>query len=414
MAAGRRRARPSVIILTDRHLYPRREGSQARIVELIRGLREAGHAVVLVGRRIPWHRMPRVPGFRSTLRTWLLVDEFISVHGTAFTGGAPHAVELDPYRDALREAVARFAPIAVIAEYLWMAPCLDAVPDGVLRVLDTLDVMHERSAIYRNQPQGAWVECTREEEAALLGHADVILAIQPHEQRTFAEMLPGKVVLCVPHGVPIQPHLARAMEDHAPAIAFIGSRIQGNVVGMEAFLDEAWPVIRAQVPDAILHVYGDVVTRLSREAPGLRRHGYVPDLTEAYRTATVVINPVMLGTGLKIKTVEALAHGRAVVTTSVGAAGLEDAAPHALIVENDMRRFGAAVAELLADPARRNALERAAHAYAGACLGRSFALRELRELLDRQHERTAGVTRDTPSRSGARRSTVASGRGEQA
>jgi glycosyltransferase involved in cell wall biosynthesis len=412
MVVGRQAVRPSVVILTDRHLYPRREGSQARIVELIRGLREAGYAVVLVGRRISWHRMPRLPGFRSTLRTRLLVDEFISVDGAAFTGGAPHEVQLEPYVRALRDAVARFAPVAVIAEYLWMAPCLEAVPDSALRIVDTLDVMHGRSAIYRGQPQGAWVECTREEEAALLGHADVILAIQPHERRAFAQMLPAKTVLCVPHGLPIRPRLARAMDEQAPAIVFIGSRIQGNVVGLETFLEEAWPVIRARFPSALLHVYGDVVTRLERKDPGVRRHGYVSDLDEAYRIATVVINPVTLGTGLKIKTVEALAHGRAVVTTSVGADGLEDATPHALVVENDMRRFGGSVADLLGDPVQREALERTAHAYAAAHLGRSFVLRELRELLD-HYGRTGAIAQDTPPSSGARCPAGTSGRGEQ-
>jgi glycosyltransferase involved in cell wall biosynthesis len=373
----------TVVVVTDRVLFPCREGSQTRIIELVTAIRAAGYSVVLVGRRIPWRRFPRLPGVRSTLRTRKLVDELVSVEASAFSGGSPTSVDLEPYAQALRRVIARHRPVAVIAEYLWMAPCLRVVPEGILRIVDTLDVMHERTAMYQGEPEGAWVECTWEEEAALLRHADVVLAIQHHEREVFARMLPTKTVICLPHIV--SPALWAEAEDATEdVVAFVGSRIQGNVVGLHDFLDDAWPVVRAQRPHARIHVYGDVVTRLEREVPGLRRVGYVSDISDAYRATAVVINPVTLGTGLKIKSVEALAHGRALVTTSCGAAGIEAGAPHAFLIEDDMVRFGSAVAALLENPVRRHAMAVSARAFAAERFSRDGVMRALCGLLD-QH-----------------------------
>jgi succinoglycan biosynthesis protein ExoO len=315
--------------------------------------------------------------------------------------------DVAPYVRSLRTAIARYRPSAVIAEYLWMAPCLDVVPEGTLRVIDTHDVMHVRDAMYRDQSHGAWVVCTEDEEAALLTHADVILAIQEHERATFARMLPSKRIVYIPHVVTAPAAATRT--GRRPVVGFVGSAIQGNVVGLRAFLDHAWPVVRARCPAAELHVYGDVVRGLERDVAGVRSVGFVSDASEVYRQAAVMINPVTLGTGLKIKTVEALGHGSALVTTSCGAAGLEDGAPHAFLLENDMPSFGDAVATLLADPVRRAELGRAGRAFALEQFGQDAVARRLRMLLDPEGSARAPDSVDT--RAASRRSWSSGGEG---
>ena len=114
---------------------------------------------------------------------------------------------------------------------------------------------------------------------------------------------------------------------------------------------------------------------------GVTRIGYVRNLRRAYRDAAVVINPVRFGTGLKIKTVEALAHGKALVTTSCGVEGLEGAHGRAFLVEDDMPRFGAEVGRLLASPDARRTLAQAAAGFARAEFGRDRVYGALRQLL---------------------------------
>jgi glycosyltransferase involved in cell wall biosynthesis len=102
-----------------------------------------------------------------------------------------------------------------------------------------------------------------------------------------------------------------------------------------------------------------------------------------------VINPVSVGTGLKIKTVEALAFGKAVITTRCGAEGLESGAGTAFEVVEDMRQMAGEVVRLLTDPNRRRTLEHQAQAWAQAELSPARIFREFLDFLG-QKESEAG------------------------
>jgi len=379
----------TVVIVTDRKLSPPRAGYAARINSLVRGLRGAGYRVVLIAPRLRGRLSPVLPAVVSTLRLRQSVDRLISVEATPFWRG-PLAYDCSPFLPAIARAVRRFDPVAVIAVYCWMAPCLDAVTNGALTAIDTLDLMHVRVGLYGAVEKGAWVECTAGEEAAKLDQADVVIAIQRHEQREFQAMLPGKRVVCVPHMVwPAAPGRGAARGD---VVTFIGSKNDGNALGVQKFIREAWPLVRAARLGAELRVYGDVGGRLPNEdrtAEGVRIMGFKKHLAEAYDEAAVVINPVQLGTGLKIKTLEALAAAKAVVTTACGAAGLEAGAQSAYVLEDDMQRFGGAVARLLADAEARAALGAQGSEFVREHFGPRAALRELLEVIEARVPRPA-------------------------
>jgi glycosyltransferase involved in cell wall biosynthesis len=171
-------------------------------------------------------------------------------------------------------------------------------------------------------------------------------------------------------------------------VAIVGSDNPGNVDGLTAFLEDAWPAVLNACPDAELKVYG-LLARKVGPAKATTRVGYTSDLRSAYRESAVVINPLRFGTGLKIKTVEALARGKAVVTTSCGAEGLEHGAGSAFLMEDDMGRFSEAVARLLKDKHSRDRLERAAYEFAAREFGLEQAYGGLLQLL---HARVNGKT----------------------
>jgi glycosyltransferase involved in cell wall biosynthesis len=380
-------AAPTIVVVTDETLFPTRGGSQARIIALIRSLQAAGFSVVLVSRRLL--RPGLRPGIRTTLKTWSLVDCLIQVDASGFGTGSPLAYDCKPFLRPLIAAVQRFKPAAVIAEYIWMAPCLDVVPGDTLRLLDTHDVMHVRRSMYAGQPGEAWwVDCSREEEQALLNKADIVMAIQRHEAEVFRAMLPGKTVMCVPHCCEPQ---ARPLSRRAggDVVAFIGSKIQGNQIGVRSFLEVSWPIVRRLCHDAHLKLYGDIATCIDTHKPGVHSIGYVRRLTAAYQDAKVIINPVTLGTGLKVKSVEALAYGKALVTTSCGADGLEEGRGQAFLLEDDPERFGLAVARLLRDDPLRSGLEWSALDFARERFGPAAALRELLDAVSARPARAA-------------------------
>jgi glycosyltransferase involved in cell wall biosynthesis len=115
----------------------------------------------------------------------------------------------------------------------------------------------------------------------------------------------------------------------------------------------------------VLTIAGSVCGRLGAVPEGVRPLGLVPDLAPLYAAAGVVVSPLHTGSGLKIKLVEAMGHGKAIVATPVTMQGVESLGGTAVLVEEDPARFADAVLSLLADPARRATLAEAA--LAAAC-----------------------------------------------
>lgn len=269
---------------------------------------------------------------------------------------------------------------AVIAVFAWSAPALTALPPGVLRLVDTIDVQHQRrekaQAAGYDLPQRA---CTREEEIAALSHGEVLLAIQAEEGETFRTMLPEKRVIVVEHAVPEQRR--QPAPPAARDILYVGNLYPPNVAGAEAFLAEVWPEIRRAVPDARFVVCGKVCEAFAgRDLPGVHLAGVVPSLDVYYQQAAVVVNLVPYGTGLKIKTVEALAHGKCTVVTPAGAEGLRRRPERGLIV-CPLADMGPRIVALLQDPATRMAEADAAWAFAQEHLSAHAVYGELRSLL---------------------------------
>lgn len=271
-------------------------------------------------------------------------------------------------------------PLAAIAVYANMAPALDHMPPGVLRILDTIDVQYKRAeqahAAGGNLADRA---CSRDEEIRELLRADVLLAIQEEEQQELRAMCPARPVLLVRHAVGIpgfEPSRADSRE-----VLFVGNLYDPNVRGIRAFLAEAWPLVMRSEPQARLVLCGRVCDAIRRAPEGVVLEGVVPDLRPFYRRAAVVVNPVPYGTGLKIKSVEALAHGRCLVCSTAGTLGLGDPATLPLVIADTPRLMAEHVLRVLRDPGYRAAIEQRAHAYAQQHFGPDATYRELLDCL---------------------------------
>lgn len=292
---------------------------------------------------------------------------------------------------AVRSACVALGPVAAITHLTSTAHLLDSVPRGVFRILDTIDVQHLRTG---SAPIGLPPLWTRETETRELLRADAVIAIQDGEAEILRAMVPERKVITVGHVTQMPARDALATE--SVEVLFVGNDYAPNNEALLAFLCEHWPVIRVAVPAAVFRVCGRVGNTLPPELPaGVVKAGYVEDMHAAYAGAAVVINPVERGTGLKIKTVEALTHGKCVVGVPHSMHGLpvEPGAPPVCVVPRE--RLAATVIELLQDKEARRRWEQRARAYAGRHLSASAVYRPLVDLL-----RQAPVARAATARLG--------------
>lgn len=206
---------------------------------------------------------------------------------------------------------------AVIANYVWMSRALEGVGDGALRIIDTHDVFggrHRRARAEGIDP--SWFFTTGAEEARGLARADLVLAIQAEEARVL-EARGARAVLTVGHAPP--PRFLTAPDPASPRAPFgyLGSANPWNIAAIRA-LDAA---LAGSGIDWLLA--GTILRRGDlRLASRPRILETLPEAAAFYRAVDVVVNPMAGGTGLKIKTVEALMFGRPVLGTADAFLGL--------------------------------------------------------------------------------------------
>jgi sugar transferase (PEP-CTERM/EpsH1 system associated) len=209
----------------------------------------------------------------------------------------------------------------------------------------------------------------RYEERAL-GRFDGILAVSDADRSTFARLYPGAIrqpVHVVPTGVDTGFFEAGESEPASRSLVFTGSMDWlPNEDAMEYFCRDILPLIRVEEPDVTLSIVGraptPAVKRLA-DANGIQVTGRVDDVRPYMRDAAVYIVPLRIGGGTRLKIFEAMAMGKAVVSTTVGAEGLPVTNGEHVMLADEPRAFCRSVVRLLRDLDRRRQLERAARAH---------------------------------------------------
>ena len=179
------------------------------------------------------------------------------------------------------------------------------------------------------------------------------------------ERCPGLAVTVVPNGVDPGEFAPTGTPVTPDSVVFTGLlRYRPNVDGITWFLDEVWPVVRAQRPTARLTIVGDgpedLLATLRR--PGVTVTGWVTDVKPYLDAAAVAVVPLRMGGGTRLKVVEAMSMGKAIVSTSLGSEGLDVTSGEHLELVDEPRAFADAVVSLLGDADRGRRLGVAARA----------------------------------------------------
>lgn len=225
---------------------------------------------------------------------------------------------------------------------------------------------HASKPVSRRLLAQQWRRMLRFERKAL-ARFDLVLAVSDIDRRTFERLYPRTLrgpIHVVPTGVDTSFFTPAEGPPQRTHMVFTGSMDWlPNEDGMVYFCREILPRIREVEPDATLSIIGrsptPTVRRLAAEH-NVEVTGRVDDVRPHVGRGAVYVVPLRIGGGTRLKIFEAMAMGRAVVSTTVGAEGLPVTSGRDVMIADDPVRFAEAVVHLMRDAAARQAIEAAA------------------------------------------------------
>jgi glycosyltransferase involved in cell wall biosynthesis len=188
-----------------------------------------------------------------------------------------------------------------------------------------------------------------QEEQFILNHFDAVLAIQKNEYEILRKMLPHKVLLLCPHSVTYDSQYRKLNE--IKNIGFIGADNEANYSGLDWFIKQVWPIVKQL--NLNLYIFGKVGDRFGSVCDADESIKNMSDKlsqAEIYSLVDCMINPVFVGGGLKIKTLEALAYGKPLISSKEGSIGIDNQDENGIIVAHNRLEFIESLIKLVKQP----------------------------------------------------------------
>lgn len=397
-----------LLVLTPQLPFPPHQGTTIRNFNLIAGLAQR-HDVDLLSLTQPGDPPPAQtplttlcrqilalpappsrPAWRRLLTTVSspLPDMALRLAGVAaFQQALLNLVQTTPYAVLQVEGI-EMAPYArwLQQQPAWAAARRDGQPRLVFDDHNAEFLLQQRTALadLRRPPRWAGAAYSLVQwrklaayEAAVCRQADRVVAVSQADAEALRRLLPAIHVTVVPNGVDLKTFApgcsAPAPEMRSDAVVFSGKMdYRPNVDAALWFADEILPRVSAHRPTVHFWIVGQQPhPRLARLAgrPNITVTGRVPDVRPYLVGAAVCVLPFRMGGGTRLKVLEALALGKAVASTTLGAEGFGLRDGQELRLADTAPAFAQVVLELLTDAAQRARLGAHGHAFAAAHYG---------------------------------------------
>jgi glycosyltransferase involved in cell wall biosynthesis len=385
MFPGRAAAgKPRVLIASPYVPYPLSHGGAVRMYNLMR--RAAAHYdQVLVA--FTGEPGPPPPELLAICSEIVLVRRPGS-HDLPSTGRPDAVEEFDSpaFRAALQQTVRKWRPAIAQLEFTQLAQyAADCLPARTLLVEHdiTFDLQEQLARLDDNWDLHRQLPLWRRFETKAWRQVDRVVVMSEKDRR----LIEGAPAVVLPNGVDLDRFRPSAAAPDPRRLLFIGSFAHlPNRLAVEFFLNQVWPRLR----HTTLHIIaGADPARWRLDAdladPAIELEGFVSDVRPAYERAALVIAPLTASAGTNIKILEAMAMGKAVVSTPAGVNGLDLAPGRDFILVQTAVEMAASIESLLANPDARTAIERSARARVERDFGWDHIARRQRTLYDLQN-----------------------------
>ncbi|MBL7923733.1 MAG: glycosyltransferase [Bacteroidia bacterium] len=297
-----------------------------------------------------------------------------------FTGESYHIIRFvrRDFEEALVRILKENTYDAVLLESLYMIPYLEAIRRHskakiILRTHNIEHLIWKRLAVAEGNPFRKWylnllAERLKQYEKWSLNRVDGIAAMTPEDEALLKDLGARVPISIAPVGINIHDYPLYAHPD--PQLVFHLGAMDWlpNVEGIEWFMTRVWPLIHAQFPAAKLALAGKKMPASIRSfsSPDVKVQDFVKDSRLFMGQGGIMIVPLFSGSGMRVKIVEGMALGKAIVTTSIGAEGIDGKDGQEFLIANSPEEFADRVLLLLKEPSLQMELGKRARSFCEA------------------------------------------------
>jgi hypothetical protein len=326
-----------IIVVSPIPSHPQFQGNSARIFRLTQMYQLAGYKVHFVYFGMEGLTQQQRLGMQNCWDYFY----FVQPQGPAALPSFGSHFDIDDWYDnrvssTVEEICSRYKVDICLTNYVWFSKVLDVVPPSIQKIIDTHDVFGDRHLIaIKAGLEPVWFYTTKELEAFGLSRANLIFAIQDEEKGYF-ESITDIPVEVMGYVVPKHNLIENKTADQQKLkIGYIGS---GNPFNVQSLVELQKQIMTR--PEVLTKfeflVAGTICNNIADQNQVFELFGKVDELEDFYSEVDIAINPMVGGTGLKIKSLEALSFGKPLVGTLDAMVGIETESKYQLCdsVEN--------------------------------------------------------------------------------
>lgn len=360
-----------ILLLSNKVPFPPRDGSTIAMASHIRGLLANEAEVTVLALNTVKHRVSELPANTPAGVKWEIIDCDTTPNipgllwNTLFSKESYMVSRFNrnDVRQKLESILKQSAFDLVILEGLFMTPYIETINSFNIPVyLRAHNVEHQiwnrqieqESSSLRKAILSIQNKRLKSFEERMTHAVDGVIAITEVDAEWYRTLLAKDKVYVMPTG--IDPSIYPNFESKSPDVFHLGAMDWiPNVDGIEWFAKDVWPEVLKCNAQTSFHLGGRDSEKLNLHDPsrGFFVEGKVEDASKFYEKHGIFVVPLRAGSGMRIKVLEAMAYGKAIVGTSIGIEGIPfENGVHGLIA-NSESEFADAIAKLLRSPELR-------------------------------------------------------------
>lgn len=377
-----------ILILVNKPPYPSKDGSSLATLSMAKGLAKSGNTVTILAISTNKHqcRIEQIPDeLRQQINFNIVeIDTRIKpVKGiiNLLFSKLPYNIERfisSDYKQKLSEIIKQNDFDLIQIEGLYLTPYIQTIKNltSTPIVYRSHNIEHEiwtRLSLNEKNPLKSKYYsllskriCRMEERIKF--QANALVAISKRDEQWFHLNGFNNPSITIPMGYSIEEsNEISGLSNDEPC--FLGSLDWiPNQEGLIWFTNEVWPIITSELPNLKFHVAGrnapDSIIDLLRKRNGIIFHGEVDNAQLYLSNFSIMVVPILSGSGMRVKIVEGMMLGKVIVTTPIGIEGIDAINnEHAIIVDTP-KEFAKAIIELIQQPSRKSDIAEKARIFA--------------------------------------------------